>query len=81
MDAMRTSPPPAKLISSKNIRLEELTEKMDASNQTSRKSLNSVSVSTNTEMVSKATAVNCSTNTDSKHSNDHHLTFDVLHSI
>jgi hypothetical protein len=27
---MRTSPPPAKLISSKNIRLEELTEKMNA---------------------------------------------------
>ncbi len=78
---MRTSPPPAKLISSKNIRLEELTEKMDASNQTSCESLNSVSVSTNTEMVSKATAVDCSTNTESKHSNDRHFTFDVLHSI
>jgi hypothetical protein len=50
-------------------------------NQTSRKSLNSVSVSINTEMVSKATAVDCSTNTESKHSNDPHLTFGVLHSV
>ncbi|CAK9250217.1 unnamed protein product [Sphagnum jensenii] len=77
---MRTSPPPAKLISSKNIRLEELTEKMDASNQTSRESLKSLFRPIR-KWFSKATAVDCSTNTESKHSNDRHFTFDVLHSI
>jgi len=70
---MRTSPPPSKLISSKNIRLEELNDKIDAFNQTSRKSLNLVSVSTNTDMVSKRSSVDCSTNTESKHSNDFHI--------
>lgn len=78
---VRPSPPPSKMISSKNIRLEELNNKNESLTESPRKSLELVSVATNTETVQKAPVVNCSTNTDQKQTNEHKLSFDILDSI
>ena len=76
---VRSSPPPSKLVSSKNIRIEELNEKMGIIEKTSQIS-EVVSVATNTETASKA-QVDSSTNTDPKIKSESKLSLDVLNSI
>ncbi|CAG2104633.1 unnamed protein product [Medioppia subpectinata] len=79
---MRSSPPPEKLISSKNIRLEELNDRLnDSPDSGLRKSIEMISVSTSTESVSKAFTVEMSTNTEQMHAKDNKLSFDILSSI
>ncbi|CAG2177166.1 unnamed protein product, partial [Oppiella nova] len=78
---VRCSPPPEKLVSSKNIRLEELSDRTESRNSTKRKSLEMVSQSTSTEDMSRTETIDCSTNTDEKLTNKKHLSLDVLSSI
>ena len=61
----RSSPPPSTLISSKNIRIENLNQKSDSSEEISMNpNLEKISKQTNTEPASKVMLMDCSTNTE-----------------